>query len=201
MKAILFDFDGVLTVDKYGSDSILRYLAENTDVPFEILKKEYYKINKGLLLGQYTHRDVWNDYCKNVGARIDYQLLINSFISTPLDHDMLALVKQLKEEYLIGMITDNKADRIEKILSYNGLNDLFDTVTVSARCKCGKDDRRIFDLTLQALAVEPGACVFVDNSEKNLTVPNEMGIHTILFDDAKRDLAGFRKELDDLLRY
>lgn len=78
MKAILFDFDGVLTVDKYGSDSILRYLAENTDVPFEILKKEYYKINKGLLLGQYTHRDVWNDYCKNVGARIDYQLLINS---------------------------------------------------------------------------------------------------------------------------
>lgn len=40
MQAILFDFDGVLTVDKYGSDSILRYLSENTPVPIEVLKRD-----------------------------------------------------------------------------------------------------------------------------------------------------------------
>ena len=36
MKAIIFDFDGVLTIDKYGSDSILKYLDENTDVSIEV---------------------------------------------------------------------------------------------------------------------------------------------------------------------
>lgn len=72
MKAILFDFDGVLTVDKYGSDSILRYLAENTPAPFDTLKNEYYKINRGLLNGDYTHKDIWEEYCKNVGFNIDF---------------------------------------------------------------------------------------------------------------------------------
>ena len=201
MKAILFDFDGVLTIDKYGSDSILKYLDENTDVSIEVLKKEYYKINKGLLYGQYTHKDIWNEYCRNVGADIDFQILMDSFINTPLDKDMFSIVKQLKEKYLIGMITDNKVDRIDTILKHHRLTDLFDTVTVSAKCKCGKNDRKIFDITLEALNVEPSECVFIDNSEKNLIVPNEIGMHTILFDDENRDINEFKKQLSKLLKY
>lgn len=199
MKAILFDFDGVLTTDKYGSDSILRYLAEHTEVPFDVLKREYYKINKDLLYGEYTHKDVWSEYCKSVGADIDFQLLIDSFIHTPLDREMLSFVKQLKEQYLIGMITDNKVDRIETILTQNELTDLFDVVTVSAQCKCGKNERRIFEITLDALNVESSDCVFIDNSEKNLVVPNEMGIHTIWFDDENRDFSAFKKKLLTML--
>ena len=53
MQAILFDFDGVLTIDKYGSDSILRYLGENTDVPIDVLKREYYKIHH-MIYGKMT---------------------------------------------------------------------------------------------------------------------------------------------------
>lgn len=201
MKAILFDFDGVLTIDKYGSDSILRYLDKNTDVPLEVLKTEYYKINKGLLYGQYTHKDIWNEYCRNIGTDVDYQILIDSFINTPLDNGMISIVKQLKEKYLIGMITDNKVDRIETILNYNCLTDLFDVVTVSAQCKCGKNDRRIFDITIEALDVEACECIFIDNSETNLIVPNEMGIHTVLFDDEKRDLNKFKMKLSGLLKH
>lgn len=199
MKAILFDFDGVLTIDKYGSDSILRYLDEHTDVPFEILKKEYYKINKGLLYGQYTHKDIWNDFCKNIGADIDIQMLMDSFINTPLDNDMLSVVKQLKEKYLIGLVTDNKVDRIDAILQHFGLVSMFDVVTVSAQCKCGKDHRKIFEVTMNELNVDADQCVFVDNSEKNLVIPNEMGMHTILFDDENRDINEFMKELLELL--
>ena len=88
---------------------------------------------------------------------------------------------------------------MEVILNYHGLTDLFDVVTVSAQCKCGKNERKIFDLTLNDLHVTPGACIFVDNSEKNLIVPNEMGIHTIWFDDENRDFAAFKKKLLVLL--
>ncbi len=199
MKAILFDFDGVLTIDKYGSDSILRYLGENTDAPIDVLKREYYKINRGLLNGEYTHKDVWSDYCKNVGYDIDFQILVDSFINTPLDWDMLSLVRELKTKYKIGMITDNKVDRITEILKYHNLTDLFDVVTISAECKCGKNDRKIFDITLESLNVEPNDCVFIDNSEKNLVVPQELGIHTILFDDENRSIEEFRNQLNKLL--
>ncbi|MBQ8740909.1 MAG: HAD-IA family hydrolase [Clostridia bacterium] len=199
MQAIIFDFDGVLTIDKYGSDSILRYLSENTPVPIDTLKREYYKINRGLLYGEYTHKDIWADYCKNVGFDIDFQILIDSFINTPLDNDMLSLVSDLKQNYLIGMITDNKVDRITEILDFHNLIDLFDVVTISAECKCGKNDRKIFDITLESLNVEPSDCVFIDNSEKNLVVPQEIGIHTILFDDENRNVEQFKKQLKELL--
>jgi putative hydrolase of the HAD superfamily len=104
MKAILFDFDGVLTIDKYGSDSTLRYLAEKTGIAHETLKREYYKVNKALLIGEYTHRDIWSAFCENVGEHIDFSVLLESFISTPLDNDMLSTVRQLKKKYLIGLV-------------------------------------------------------------------------------------------------
>ena len=199
MKAILLDFDGVLTIDKYGSDSILRYLAENTPISIDILKKEYYKINRGLLNGEYTHKEIWSDYCTNVGYDIDFQVLINSFINTPLDWDMISLVRELKNKYKIGMITDNKVDRITEILKYHNLTDLFYTVTISAECKCGKSDRKIFDITLESLGVKPNDCVFVDNTQKNLVVPQELEIRTILFDDEKRNIDELKKQLYKLL--
>lgn len=199
MQAILFDFDGVLTIDKYGSDSILRYLSENTPVPIDTLKREYYKINRGLLNGEYTHKDIWSDYCKNVGYDIDFQILIDSFINTPLDWNMISFVRELKTKYKIGMITDNKVDRITEILNFHKLTDLFDVVTISAECKCGKNDRKIFDITLESLSVEPSDCMFIDNSEKNLVVPQEIGIHTILFDDKNRNIWQLKEQLRKLL--
>lgn len=199
MQAILFDFDGVLTIDKYGSDSILRYLGDNTNVPIDVLKREYYKINRGLLNGEYTHKDIWEDYCKNVGYDIDFQILIDSFINTPLDNEMISLVRELKTKYKIGMITDNKVDRITEILEYHNLTDLFDTVTISAECKCGKSDRKIFDITLESLGVEANECVFIDNSQKNLVVPQQLGINTILFDDENRDINEFKNQIYKLL--
>ena len=199
MKAILFDFDGVLTIDKYGSDSILRYLGENTDVPIDVLKREYYKINPGLLYGEYTHKDIWAEYCKNVGRDIVFQILIDSFINTPLDNEMISLVRELKTKYKIGMITDNKVDRVTEILRFHNLTDLFDLVTISAVCKCGKSDRKIFDITLKSLNVEPSECIFIDNSEKNLVVPHDLGIRTILFDDENRNIKLFRNQLSKLL--
>lgn len=97
------------------------------------------------------------------------------------------------------MITDNKVDRITEILDFHNLTDLFDVVTISAECKCGKSDRKIFDITLNSLNVEPSDCVFIDNSEKNLVVPQEIGIHTILFDDENRNIEKFKKQLNKLL--
>ena len=161
----------------------------------DVLKREYYKINKGLLYGEYTHEDVWEDFCGGIGVEIGYRVLVDAFRATPVDMGMIAIVGELKKRYKIGMITDNKVDRMETVLAHFDLSGLFDTVVVSAECKCGKSDRRIFEIALQEIGERPEDCVFVDNSEKNLIVPAQMGIKTILFDDEKRDLEEFRRTL------
>lgn len=195
IKAVLFDFDGVLTIDKTGSTSITKYISDSCGIPLETVKSCYYKFNKQLLLGEITHQEVWQDFCKSLGQDIDYNVLLDSFKATRLDDKMIALVQKLKEKYLVGMITDNKCDRIRTILDHRGLDQYFDVVAVSASLHAGKDSPSIFEYVLSTLNLSACECVFIDNTEKNLVVPKQMGMSTILFDDDNRDYELFVKDL------
>ena len=199
IKAILFDFDGVLTVDKTGSRSVLNYISKTTGIPFDTLKTEYYKYNERLLNGQLTHKEMWGDFCESLRHDIEYSVLIDSFRHTPLDSEMLDLIKELKADYKIGMITDNKCDRINEILSYYKLIDLFDTVSVSAEYKSGKESAYIFTQTSEKLAITPNGCIFIDNTAKNLIAAKQIGMKTILFDDENRNINKFRKQLFNII--
>ncbi len=200
IKAILFDFDGVLTTDKTGSQSIINYLSAKTGIPFDTLKATYASFNKDLLYNGLKHEDMWQEFCDRIGTNIDYTLLTDSFWNTPIDIDMIAVVKQLKAQYSIGMITDNKCDRIDAIMQYHGWGELFDVISVSAAFHSGKTDERIFTETLSALGVHPDESVFIDNTTKNLIVPERLGMHTILFDDTNRNIQRFTEQLNDILR-
>lgn len=199
IKAILFDFDGVLTTDKTGSQSIINYLSAKTGIPFETLKLAYASFNKDLLYNGLKHEDMWQDFCDRIGTNIDYTLLIDSFWNTPIDWDMIALAKQLKTNYAIGMITDNKCDRIDTIVQYHRWDKLFDVISVSAAFRSGKTDEHIFTETLSVLNVHPEESVFIDNTAKNLIVPEQLGMHTILFDDTNRNIQQFTKRLNRVL--
>ncbi len=199
IKAILFDFDGVLTTDKTGSQSIINYLSAKTGIPFDTLKPVYASFNNDLLLGSLKHEGMWQAFCDRIGTNIDYTLLTESFGNTPIDADMIALAKQLKTDYAIGMITDNKCDRIDAIVQHHGWDDLFDVISVSAAFGSGKTDVRIFNKTLSALGIRPEDSVFIDNTEKNLMIPEQLGMHTILFDDTNRNIAQFTEQLQRVL--
>jgi len=199
IKAVLFDFDGVLTIDKTGSATITNYISNTCGIPLENVKSCYYKFNKKLLLGETTHQEIWTDFCQSLGQDIDYNILLDSFRFTRLDDKMIALVQKLKERYLIGMVTDNKCDRISTILDYRGLNQFFDVIAISACLHSGKDSPSIFEYVLNTLNVSASECVFIDNTEKNLVIPKQMGMSTILYNDDNRDYDLFVKDLERFL--
>lgn len=199
IKAILFDFDGVLTIDKTGSTTITNYISDTCGIPLEKVKSCYYKFNKQLLLGETTHQEIWKDFCQSLGQDIDYSILLDSFKLTRLDDKMIELVKELKERHLIGMVTDNKYDRISTILEYRGLNPYFDVVAISACIHSGKSTRDIFDYVLNTLNVSANECVFIDNTEKNLVIPKQMGMSTFFFNDDNRDFDLFIRDLEKII--
>ena len=199
IKAVLFDFDGVLTIDKTGSTTITNYIANACGISLEKVKSCYYKFNKQLLLGETTHQEIWQAFCKSLGQDIDYSVLVDSFRFTQLDDRMIDLVQKLKERYFVGMVTDNKCDRISTILDYRGLNQCFDVVAISACVHSGKDSRSIFEYALNTLNVSACECVFIDNTEKNLVVPKQMGMSTVLYNDDNRDFELFVNDLERII--
>ncbi|MCL2461850.1 MAG: HAD-IA family hydrolase [Defluviitaleaceae bacterium] len=200
VKGIFFDFDGVLTTEASGSRFTCRSLAGLSGIPYEHLFREYSIYNEDLLRGKLTHEGVLPLLSESLGREIGPGLLHEAFIDTPIDGKMAALAARLKRRGCkIGMITDNKKDRIDAIMEFHGWDGLFGAVAISAVVGGRKDEPEIFEYALKAINLRADECAFIDNSEKNLTVPAKMGFETIFFDDKKRDHAALDKILAQLL--
>ena len=196
IKAILFDFDGVMTLDKTGSFTICKYVSSATNMDYEIFSAAYRNYNDKLLSGEIKHCQMWDEFCSGIGVKIPMQILIDSFRNTALDRNMLELIKRLKaNKYKIAMVTDNKQDRIEEILEYQKIGKYFDAVSISSVIGSGKEKEEIFEKTINALQVNYAECVFIDNFSKNLIVPKTKGIHTILYDDEEKNVIRLQEEL------
>ena len=117
IKGLFFDFDGVLTLEKHGTPTMVSYIAEQTKMPMSIIEAAYRKYNRDLLYGNITHRDMWQPFCREIGRDVPYEVLERSFLNMTLDPRMIEYIREKKSSCLIGMITDNKADRIQAILT------------------------------------------------------------------------------------
>jgi putative hydrolase of the HAD superfamily len=73
--------------------------------------------------------------------------------------------------------------------------DIFDDMIISAEVGLAKPDRRIYQLALDRLGVEPEHTIFVDDIDENIQGARELGIHGVHFQDPQTVL----EELKDLL--
>ena len=188
VRAVFFDFDGVLTKDKTGSITTLRYLSNATGIAFARLQAAFGEHNEALNLGRTTHRAIWAAVCDKLERQIDIALLLAAFESTPFNADMLQLAANLRNHYHVGIITDNKRDRIDQLKIHAGLSSMFDPIVVSAEIGYDKRSANIFERALNLLALTPEESVFIDNASSNLVMADALGMHTIYFDDEENDV-------------
>lgn len=201
IEAVLFDFDGVLTLDESGSQSICNYVSSATGIDKNLFAIEYRKYNATLQTGKQKHEEIWDKICCAIRHNIDIDVLYDSFINTPINFEMLELVCEIKcKNYKVGIVTDNKADRM-KIISehHNNWDDIFDFVAVSAEIGSGKSQEYIFLKTFQVLDVKPEECIFIDNTKANLVIPQKLGVKTIFYNCLENNVIGLKNELFSLL--
>lgn len=189
LRAVLFDFDGVLTTDKTGSTTTTRYLSRRAGIELSKVQAAFRRFNEDLTLGRTTHAAVWSDICADLGRAVDFRLLEEAFESTPMSERMLAIARGLRSRHAVGIVTDNKKDRIDALKRLHDLPRLFDPIVVSAEVGIGKEDAGIFLHALQLLRLKAEECIFVDNNRDNLVAPGAIGMKTIHFDDETQDFA------------
>jgi putative hydrolase of the HAD superfamily len=188
VKAVFFDYDGVLTTDKTGSLTINRFLSRRTSIPYESLVAAFRKHNGDLNAGMATYADIWPAVCTSLGRELPQELLVAAFESTPLNDEMLRLARNLKARYAVGIITDNKKDRIDHLRKYQALDEVFAPIVVSAEIGHTKASPVIFEHALAGLGLSPHECVFIDNTPSNLVVATKLGMGTVHFDDETNDV-------------
>lgn len=189
IKAVLFDYDGVLTLDKTGIESACKYISKYANIDFHYFEREYRKFWWNLIHGKTTHELIWNQLCSNLHKEIPIAVLYHSFNQTPIDEDMHDLVLKIKNANLkTALITCNFSDRIAFVKKKFNLEKYFDTFAVSAELGFGKEAEKTFTDTLNTLGVLPEESIFIDDKEENLYIPKKLGINVIYFDDSKRNI-------------
>ena len=197
IKAIFFDFDGVLTLHGYGGFTIVKNLVAQTGVTEEKIKSCWEHFKKDLKIGNVEYKDMWQEFCTCLGKKIDISVLEFVNKNVPLNIKMIELVRKLHEAgYKTGIISSNIKERMDAIREEFGLDNIFDTYSISSDLHSDKKDTMIFEKALQDLSVEVEESVFIDNHAVNLVVPEKMGFKTYFFDHEKNDVEAFVKQLE-----
>lgn len=196
ISAVIFDFGGVIWDMRLD---LARAIEARHGLPKHALMRTLYDTDdwRRVQLGE-GDRDTWR-------AAAHRALEAEAGRPLPPLHDEwtagmrliaenVALVRQLRPTYRTQVLSNADATLPER-MQLLGVYDLFDDVVVSAHVGVAKPDRRIYELAANRLNVPPEACVFIDDSERNVEAAREAGMHGVLFRVGRDDLRAQLAEL------
>jgi len=95
----------------------------------------------------------------------------------------------------VGIITDNKADRMRRLRAVQALDTVFDPIVVSADVGLSKSSPALFEHSFAKVGLVATETVFIDNDQRNVAVAASAGVHAIYFDYAMNDVDGLATRL------
>ncbi|MEA2913662.1 MAG: putative hydrolase of the superfamily [Bradyrhizobium sp.] len=188
VEAVIWDFGGVLTSSPF--EAFARFESER-GLPVDIIRRT----------NAANHLE--NAWAKFERAEVDIEAFDQLFateslalgaevrgrevlplLSGDLRPEMVEALKRVKARFKTGCITNNlPANAIGSIggrsLYIAEVMTLFDHVIESAKIGLRKPDPRIYRMMVEALGVDPQACVYLDDLGVNLKPAREMGMTTI----------------------
>jgi putative hydrolase of the HAD superfamily len=202
IEAVIWDFGGVFTTS-----------------PFEAFAR--FEIERGLpadIIRRTNANNHWeNAWAKFERAEVDLETFDQLFaaeslalgaevrgkdvlplLAGDLRREMVEALRRIATKLKTGCITNNLP--ANSIGSMGGRSiyiaevmALFDHVIESAKIGLRKPDPRIYQMMVEALGVEPKACVYLDDLGVNLKPAREMGMTTIKVVDAPQAIAELEK--------
>ncbi len=195
ITTIFFDIGGVLLTDGWGHDS-RRAAAEQFGLDWDEYSERHEKVSHAIetnrmTLERYLDRAIF--YRPRPFTREEFRDFI--FAQSQPKPDSLSIVGELAEAGRYFMATLN--NEIMELNVYRikqfGLQRYFSVFFSSCFLGLRKPDEAIYRTALQVTQREPAECIFIDDREVNIECPRELGLATILFQDA----AQLRRELEE----
>jgi len=105
----------------------------------------------------------------------------------------LQILMDLAPRYALPLHTDHAKEWIHYIRSVHPFLQLFRRTFFSFDLKRTKREPEAFLEVLEALAVPPRRCLFIDDNPENVSVAESVGLPSIPFVDAERLIAELRR--------
>ena len=186
IKTVFFDIGGVLLTDGWGHNS-RRAAAEKFGLDWEEYSERHEKVGHAIetnrmSLEQYLDRAIF--YRPREFSREEFRAFI--FAQSQPKPESIAIVAQLADSknHFLATINNEVLELNLYRLEHFGLRRYFRVFFSSCFLGLRKPDEAIYRLALQVTQEAPANCIFIDDREVNLECPRELGLNTILFQDA-----------------
>ena len=182
IKAVLFDFTGVLTTSR-----VWFTLAEKLSARFGLEKKLIsdilYEHEAMLMRGRKSTHDFWEENFKKLEIPLDVfkEEFSHWYVLNP---EVLEIAGELKKKFRLVIFSDN-FDAVTSTIRADPALKIFDEMFFSNEMHKTKQEEGTFEDVLEKLKLKPKECVFIDDKEKNLEPAKALGIKTVLFDGVK----------------
>jgi epoxide hydrolase-like predicted phosphatase len=181
IKAIIFDLGGVLIEDP--SPGMIRYFASTLGLPeaafYDLGALPLPAFQKGLI----SEGQLWKKFCPGLKERNlnNHSLWQEAFRrGYKPKEEVFSLASALKKKgYKIGLLSNIEAPSMECFSEQQ--YDIFDETVFSCKEGTCKPERRIYEIALERLGVQPKEAVFVDDRKDFVAGAKEVGMEAILF--------------------
>ena len=182
MKAIVLDMYGVIV--KQTGDDFVPYVQQTfPDLKPEEIYTPWFKAD----VGELTSLEVW----AALGFQGDLEKIEKEYLDMiELADGFLDFIKAVKNHYKLAIISNDSSRWSKYLREKFNLNQYFDVISISGDLKIQKPDERIFQLTIEKLAVKPEDCLYIDDREGNLEAAGKLGMKTMMLNSRNVSYAG-----------
>ncbi|MFZ2188808.1 MAG: HAD family phosphatase [Candidatus Moraniibacteriota bacterium] len=192
IKAIIFDFGGVLCVN----DDLPKFWQENGDklgVDPEDARKVGVPIWMEARVGKIDSNVYWEDL--GVLAKMSAEEFRKYFIEYTGFRDELYtyIKKELKGKYKLAILSNQIKSWFEPIAEEKKFKAVFNVIVTSYGTGIAKPEIEIYKKTIKELGVEASECVFVEDRPKNIEPAEKLGMQVIEFKDFNQFVGDLEK--------
>lgn len=183
LTTIIFDLSDVYLEGISGSH---KYFEKKLDT---LVSEEYFyndDFNK-FMLGQITENNYWKSVIKTNLWDISVEELKNAARKnfTEIKGVRKIIEKLKKEGYTLILLSNHGKEWIEYCERKYSYHKLFKHVIYSYQVGFTKPNKKMFNLIIKKLHLNPRECLFIDDYIKNIEVAKELGMNTIQFTSAQ----------------
>jgi len=207
IRTIVSDFGGVLTTPLAGS---FQGFADRSGVELETMGQALAALHERdgahplheLECGRMTEtvfvESLRTSLCELLGRDVELAAMAETLWDGLFPNEtMIAFMASLRDEgYRMALLTNNVREWELRWRALAPVDEIFELVIDSAFVGVRKPEPEIYELTLTALGVPAGECLFIDDIEVNCAAAREVGMSAVVFRETEQAIAEVRALLD-----
>jgi glucose-1-phosphatase len=191
IKTVIWDMGGVIL--RSDDWTPRRELAMEYGMTLDQIHEFVFNSVTGKLatLGQIEEEDHWRaigDQLK-IGLETLKAFRDQFWAGDSLDYELADFIRKLKPNYTTGLLSNAWTNARHVLTKSKPCIDAFHVAVFSCEVGLAKPDPAIYTLILRLCSTNPDEAIFVDDFEENIEAANQLGIHGILFKNARQTMA------------